>query len=49
LPLRRPRCCFLYFTFFGINIVFFSLPVSFALQNPADLKLGHYTPKSKTF
>src|SRR6516225_6795842 len=23
LPLRRPRCCFLYFTFFGINIGFF--------------------------
>src|SRR3984893_16289467 len=21
LPLRRPRCCFRYFTFFGINIV----------------------------
>src|SRR5246127_2373666 len=26
LPLRRPRCCFLYLTFFGINIGFFSLP-----------------------
>src|SRR5437899_16040 len=26
LPLRRPRICFLYFTFFGINIVLFSLP-----------------------
>jgi hypothetical protein len=26
LPLRRPRCCFLYFTFFGINIGMFSLP-----------------------
>src|SRR4029434_4237714 len=26
LPLRRPRICFLYFTFFGINIVVFSLP-----------------------
>src|SRR6516164_8309761 len=24
LPLRRPRCCFLYFTFFGINIAFCS-------------------------
>jgi hypothetical protein len=20
LPLRRPRCCFLYLTFFGINM-----------------------------
>src|SRR6266704_1320721 len=27
LPLRRPRICFLYFTFFGINIVLFSLPL----------------------
>src|SRR5882762_11465260 len=26
LPLRRPRICFLYFTFFGINIAVFSLP-----------------------
>jgi hypothetical protein len=24
--LRRPRICFLYFTFLGINIVLFSLP-----------------------
>jgi len=24
--LRRPRICFLYFTFFGINIAVFSLP-----------------------
>jgi hypothetical protein len=24
--LRRPRICFLYFTFFGINIAMFSLP-----------------------
>src|SRR6202023_2636872 len=28
LPLRRPRICFLYFTFFGINIAMFSLPGS---------------------
>src|SRR6266702_968392 len=27
LPLRRPRICFRYFTFFGINIVLFSLPL----------------------
>src|SRR5436190_14871029 len=26
LPLRRPRICFLYFTFLGINIAVFSLP-----------------------
>jgi hypothetical protein len=26
--LRRPRICFRYFTFFGINIVLFSLPES---------------------
>jgi len=26
LPLRRPRICFLYFTFLGINIVLFSFP-----------------------
>src|SRR5260221_10320360 len=26
LPLRRPRICFRYFTFFGINIAVFSLP-----------------------
>jgi hypothetical protein len=25
-PLRRPRICFLYFTFLGINIVVFSFP-----------------------
>jgi len=24
--LRRPRICFLYFTFLGINIAMFSLP-----------------------
>jgi hypothetical protein len=24
--LRRPRICFLYFTFLGINIAIFSLP-----------------------
>src|SRR4029077_6800072 len=28
LPVRRPRICFLYFTFFGINIAVFSLPCS---------------------
>src|SRR5882672_10885878 len=28
LPLRRPRICFLYFTFLGINIAVFSLPYS---------------------
>src|SRR5207245_5661478 len=28
LPLRRPRICFLYFTFFGINIVLFSLSLA---------------------
>jgi hypothetical protein len=26
LPLRRPRICFLYFTFLGINIAVFSFP-----------------------
>jgi hypothetical protein len=24
LPVRRPRCCFLYLTFFGINMVNYS-------------------------
>src|SRR5262249_35808488 len=33
LPLRRPRICFLYFTFFGINIVLFSFPRYFEVLN----------------
>src|SRR5580658_8521724 len=50
LPLRRPRCCFLYFTFFGINIALFSLlsilanrrARRLALRYSTGLKTRHY-------
>src|SRR3989449_4954471 len=48
LPLRRPRICFRYFTFFGINIVLFSLPLHARAQPrqvqqscPCSLLLRH--------
>src|SRR5438445_567123 len=48
LPLRRPRICFLYFTFFGINIVLFSLPLhawarprQVQQSRPCSLRLRH--------
>src|SRR5580765_5547004 len=43
LPVRRPRICFRYFTFLGINIVVFSLPwISFFKFAAGELNLAHY-------
>src|SRR6202521_1990251 len=42
LPLRRPRCCFRYFTFFGINIVV--VPYTLPSNNPQRLKRPRARP-----